>query len=161
MEAFTIWIDSVILAILTIVYIFRETGTKKSIRNLRTTIVSQKSSIESLEKALKIFDPDKFLSMQKVYDDFNEKKIRLETAKRFNKLNTLAETKMSKEFEVIYNESMSFIIAYLSNLNDDERISFVNIMFPNSKGYVNELYTKFGTKQQSKEETSPPPGHSA
>ena len=151
MEALIPWIDNIILAILAIVYIFRETGTKTLINN-------QKDSMVSLEKALKVFDPDKFLSMQKVYDDFNEKKIRLETAERFQKLNKLGEFKMGKEFDVIFGETLQFIVRYLDTVDADKRVGLINKLFPNSKDYIEKIYAEYGT--HSKSEIPPPPDHS-
>lgn len=107
-------------------------------------ILARQRTIKELKTMLEVFDPKKFKEMQSVYDDFNEKKIRLEVGKRTADLKDLANRKLDDGLDSIINELSGFLISFLNQIPKKNRPSFIKKQFPKNREFVERMYAEFG-----------------
>lgn len=108
-------------------------------------ILARQRTIKELKTMLEVFDPKKFKDMQEVYDDFNEKKIRLEVGKRTEYFKDLADRKLDEHVDSIFNELWEFLVSFLNQIPNSKRKRFIKKHFPKNKALVENVYANYGT----------------
>ena len=118
-------------------------------RKQNATVKTLETTIAALKIQLEAFDPKKFTDMQALYDDFNEKKTRLEVSKRVENFKDLADRRMEEELDSIFTELSEFLVAFLNQIPEKERARFIKKQFPKNTTLVHNMYAEFGAKSKN------------
>lgn len=137
----TAYTDIAVGLLIIVFYLLLYRKQSATVKTLETTITALKTQLEAL-------DPKKFADMQAVYDDFNEKKTRLEVSKRVENFRDLADRKMDEGLDSIFNELSQFLIVFLNKIPNDKRARFIKRQFPKNKALIHNIYAEFGAKSK-------------
>ena len=106
-----------------------------------------KKSLEAHREMLALFDIQKFKDLQKLDEEYYNKKLRVAVSKEVEDLKLFAKSQFDKKTNAIMDESLKFVIVVLGQGDKSEKDHALNTFFPESKAFISELLLKFGPHQ--------------